>query len=389
MDIATQIRRNYDRRPYPPPSMRTSTGGLPQEWVNAMTGNAAEPRHVLVAGCGVGTEAFAIAERFPEAQVVGIDFSGRAIEAARRLQRRSKARERLRFEVADLTSPDVESITGGAFDLVSCHGVLSYVPDLDAALGNIARCMNPDAVLMLGVNGAGHLSIRYRRVLRDAGIDVDRFRDTGEVRELLRVCDALSRYPPVAVADFDASYLAGDIFGPLNQALPLGEWRRRCARSGLHLAAGVGAFFASRDLINRGLHTAMLPRSRADVAEMVDVLHPASFHQLLLTRSAVVAPPFGRPGEVLRRKPVVTGLYKILKPRKGRRWKALREVTLRSRPVNTSVALRIPEWEVEILRQADGSRSFDEILAAVRPAVTPHALRDSAYLLYLLGALNL
>lgn len=369
--------------------MRVATGvGLPTEWIAAMAGRPFEPRRVLVAGCGIGVEAFALAERYPGADVVGVDFSPRAIAEARRLQRKASARKRTRFEVADLAAKGLEKVAGEDFDVVSCHGVLSYVPDTAAALRNIARCMSPDGVLMLGVNGAGHLSVRYRAILREFGYDIDQFRESDEVRDLLRVCDTLSVYPPVRIADFDAGYLAGDIFGPLNLALTVSGWESLLDKAGLHLAATFRAFYATRELVNRGLHAVLQPRTRAEVAAIVDVLHPSSFHQLLVTRDAPPAPPFARPGRLLKRKPAVTGLYRIRKPRKGRRWNDLRDVALRSPSTNTSVDLSIPEWEVEVLRKADGSRTLGSILGDVRPAVSHSELGDALYLLYLLGVLN-
>lgn len=389
LDIGRQVRKIYERRPYPPPAMRVATGvGLPAEWIAAMTGRPFHPRRVLVAGCGVGVEAFALAERYPEANVVGVDFSPRAIAEARRLQRKAGARKRMRFEVADLAGSGLEKIAGVEFDVVSCHGVLSYIPDTAAALRNIAGCMSSDGVLMLGVNGAGHLSVRYRAVLREFDYDVDQFRESEDVRELLRVCDTLSVYPPVRIADFDAGYLAGDIFGPLNIALTVGGWNTLLEKGGLHLASTFRAFYATREVINRGLHAVLLPRTRAEVAGIVDVLHPSSFHQLLVTRDVPPAPPFARPERLMKRKPAVTELYKIRKPRKGRRWSDLRDVALRSPSTNTSVDLTIPEWEVEILRRADGSRTLGSILGEVRPAVSPSELGDALYLLYLLGVLN-
>ncbi|HET7707614.1 MAG TPA: class I SAM-dependent methyltransferase [Thermoanaerobaculia bacterium] len=369
--------------------MRVATGvGLPTEWIAAMTGRAFNPRRVLVAGCGIGVEAFALAERYPEAHVVGVDFSPRAIAEARRLQRKAGARKRVRFEVADLAARGLEKIAGEDFDVVSCHGVLSYVPDTAGALRNMARCMSADGVLLLGVNGAGHLSVRYRVILREFGYDVDQFRESEDVRELLRVCDALSIYPPVRIADFDAGYLAGDIFGPLNIALTVGGWNELLEKAGLHLASTFRAFYATRELVNRGLHAVLLPRTRAEVAGIVDVLHPSSFHQLLVTRDAPPAPPFARPGRLLKRKPAVTELYKIRKPRKGRHWNDLRDVALRSASTNTSADLTIPEWEVEILRKADGSVTLGSILGEVKPAVPRAELGEALYLLYLLGVLN-
>jgi len=53
------------------------------------------------------------------------------------------------------------------------------------------------------------------------------------------------------------------------------------------------------------------------------------------------------------------------------------------------VTLRVPQWEVEILRKSDGNRSLAEILDRVRPAVSSRSMSEATYLLYLLGVINL
>jgi hypothetical protein len=63
-------------------------------------------------------------------------------------------------------------------------------------------------------------------------------------------------------------------------------------------------------------------------------------------------------------------------------------VTLKSPSTATAVDLRVPQWEVEVLRRADGERSLREILEAVRPPVPAKVLREAMYLLYLLAVLN-
>src|SRR4029077_2714590 len=249
MRIGNRIRGIYERRPYPPPSLRGAGASwklLPTEWIDAISERttAYAPARILVAGCGVGAEPFAFARQFPASEVVAVDFSPRSIAIANRLRRTAKGGERVRFEVADITSRALVKIAGDPFDLVSCHGVLSYVPEPVAVLRNFVRCLTPGGILILGVNGASHPTVRWRPVLSKFGIDADEFRESGRVREVLRVCDSLSGYPRISLAERDAGYLAGDLFGPLNRALPLAEWNRFCRRAGLHL---LGSYHANFD----------------------------------------------------------------------------------------------------------------------------------------------
>ena len=393
MRIGNRVRRIYERRPYPPRSLRRPGASwtlLPIEWIHAVLESTAPfaPARILVAGCGVGAEAFAFAQQFPAAEVVGVDFSPRSIAIANGLRRTAKGGQRVRFEVADIANRDLVEIAGGRFDLVSCHGVLSYVPEPGAVLRNFVRCLTTAGVVVLGVNGASHPSLRWRPVLSRFGIDADEFRESRWVREVLRVCQSLSD-PPISMAERDAGYLAGDLFGPLNRALSLAEWNRFCRQAGLHLLGSYHAHFAIRDLLNHELHGAVMPRSRAEVAELVDSLQPASFHQLVLSRRAPMKTPWTEGNRLLRRRPFVTSLYEFRLPDRTGSWQKKRNLTLRSRPVNTKVNLRVPQWEVEILRRSNGERSLGEILDPVKPAVSAKSLRQAMYLLYQLGVVNL
>jgi ubiquinone/menaquinone biosynthesis C-methylase UbiE len=84
------------------------------------------PRHVLDLGTGTGVVALALADRYPEAEVVGIDLSPGMIEEARRKVTPELAGH-VRFEVGDasaLSSPD------GAFDLVVLSNMIPFYDEL-------------------------------------------------------------------------------------------------------------------------------------------------------------------------------------------------------------------------------------------------------------------
>lgn len=392
MTVESRVRQIYERRPYPPPSHReTSTSwalaALP--WLEAVSENdAAPPRRILVAGCGVGTEAFAFARAFPAAEVTGVDFSPRSIAAARREARGTGSRPP-RFEVADLTDPALPDVAGTKFDLISCHGVLSYIRDTAAVLRNLARCLAPRGVLLLGVNGAGHPSLRWRPLLAGFGLDPGEFRESPRARRILRVFDSLNQVPPVPIADLPAGYLAGDLFGPLNRAMPLADWLAFSRPAGLHLVATYNAYFATRNLVNRDLHTAIMPRSRAEVATLVDAVDPASFLQIVLAKKPPLAVDWRRAGALLPLRPVLTPLYRIRWPKLRGPWHDLHEVVLESATTRTRVTLDVPRWEVRILMESDGTRSLREILKPVRPAVPARELSEAMYLLHHLAAIRL
>jgi ubiquinone/menaquinone biosynthesis C-methylase UbiE len=96
------------------------------------------PGRILDLGTGTGVVAFALAERYPEAEVVGIDLSPGMIEEARRKVPAALA-GRLRFEVGDasaLTCPE------GHFDLVVLSNMIPFFDEL-------ARVATPQGTLVL------------------------------------------------------------------------------------------------------------------------------------------------------------------------------------------------------------------------------------------------
>lgn len=105
----------------------------------------APPRRVLDLGTGTGKAARAIAERFPDAQVFGVDLSPAMIEEARRLLPTNLA-ERVRFSVADATALP---FVNGEFDLVV---LLNMIPFFD----ELARVTAPGGRLLFAFSsGAG------------------------------------------------------------------------------------------------------------------------------------------------------------------------------------------------------------------------------------------
>jgi malonyl-CoA O-methyltransferase len=102
--------------------------------IAAALGDVPPPRRALDVGTGTGNAAFLVAERFPGAEVTGVDLSAEMIAIAR-----AKG-SRVRFETADAAALPFE---GGSFDLVTLSNAIPFFDE-------VARVLAPDGTLLVG-----------------------------------------------------------------------------------------------------------------------------------------------------------------------------------------------------------------------------------------------
>src|SRR3954470_10411417 len=143
-NLPAEVRRIYEGRPYPAADDRVVKDRpwalSPMPWMMALAQQGTRRpvmERILIAGCGTGHEAFAVKRKLPAAEIVAVDFSPRSIAIARKLQWRNPQFRDIRFRVADLASRGLGGITGRDFDFISCHGVLSYIPNPGRVLRNL------------------------------------------------------------------------------------------------------------------------------------------------------------------------------------------------------------------------------------------------------------
>jgi SAM-dependent methyltransferase len=101
------------------------------------------PRRALDLGTGTGAAALAVARRFPEAEVVGVDLADSMIAEARRKT------DRVRFEVGDASALPFED---GAFDLVTHANMIPFFDEL-------ARVVAPGGYVVFGFSGGSETPI--------------------------------------------------------------------------------------------------------------------------------------------------------------------------------------------------------------------------------------
>ena len=101
-----------------------------------------EPRRILDLACGTGDMAFALAERFPAAEIVGVDLTPAMLELARQKNRS----QRISFREGDVQSLQTSP---GDFDLASCAFGFRNFPDKAAALSAARRALKPGGQLLV------------------------------------------------------------------------------------------------------------------------------------------------------------------------------------------------------------------------------------------------
>ncbi len=113
---------------------------------------AAQPRRVLEVGCGMGNFAERLA-RETSAEVVATDLSPRMVEVAR--DRGLDAR------VADVQELPFDD---GEFDCAVANAMLYHVEEVDRALAELARVLEPGGKLVAVTIGEAHMAEVWRLV---------------------------------------------------------------------------------------------------------------------------------------------------------------------------------------------------------------------------------
>lgn len=293
MSSAERIKQGYERFPYPGRDVAALSqrgGSMPAlRWMLGIgRPGSAKPRRVLVAGCGTGVEAFRLRLALPQAEIVAVDFSPRSIAVAQKWERSRKFWRPIRFLVGDLTAGNLRKEIGGDFDLITCHGVLSYIPKPERALAVLATCLAADGALYLGANGAGHPTVALRPWLETFGLAVTGMKEERRLRELLRLWDALHDDDLGELATMPASYLASDVCGAWFNNWSLARWRAAARRAGWEIAGTAVLPAALRLTMDEGRERPLFPADVGELAERLDQVRPTGFHRIMLRRAAAL-----------------------------------------------------------------------------------------------------
>ncbi|MEI7898669.1 MAG: class I SAM-dependent methyltransferase [bacterium] len=152
---SAEVQDFYERYPYPRPG--ESLDSYRRLWQDPQRRRAdvylhwpaapyREDRSILVAGCGT-SQAAKHAVRWPEAQVVGIDFSETSVACTEELKRKHHLTN---LHIHQLSVERVSEL-GLSFDQIVCTGVLHHLPDPDAGLAALREALKPEGALHLMV----------------------------------------------------------------------------------------------------------------------------------------------------------------------------------------------------------------------------------------------
>jgi SAM-dependent methyltransferase len=168
--VSEAVGRQYEEDPYPrwtrPPAqgsvtlrarLKTLFPSRAEAFVAAL-----ETPDVLIAGCGTGQEACALAAGYPDAAITAVDLSRASLGYAR-----CKAEEfglrNIRFGQADILKL---AELGTDFDFIESVGVLHHMEHPEEGLGVLASLLRPGGVMHLGFySRQGRVAVNAARAL--------------------------------------------------------------------------------------------------------------------------------------------------------------------------------------------------------------------------------
>ena len=148
-----------------------------------------DPGRILDAGCGEGNGAARLAERYPGAQVLALDFALPMIEAARRHDpwlRRVLKRARVEYLCADF---DAVPLPAASVDLAWSNLALHCAGDPQPAMKELRRVLKVGGLLMFSCYGPDTLKeLKRAFAAGDAAAHVHDFIDMHDLGDMLSVC---------------------------------------------------------------------------------------------------------------------------------------------------------------------------------------------------------
>lgn len=367
-DDRDRLKALYDAAPYPAVlanQMVTNTPLLPH-WINSVVapdGLALHPNaHILVAGCGSGREALMLAQQFPFAQILGVDFSTTSIERAQQ-QAVAANLPNVQFKVADLTY-STWSEQYAAFDFILCHGVADYVLDVNAFLQTLAQCLAPNGVLCMTANSPHHPAGRIRTAFQTLGISPEDFQDHPNQRQLLQIiAQVMGNDAGIqGLGNAPQAYLNVDIFAPIAHHHSIDQWCQYAKEAGLHFGGSLDALLGLTQLSNAQLPL-LYTMGKSELSLWMARLNHRPGMQLLFSLCPPSRPSFNHLEALLDWTPKLDASIGQLPPLTEQPEQA-RPMTLRFQDLPDFV-IHSSAYDLEVLRHCDGKKTLRKIINSI------------------------
>lgn len=153
--VTAAVRAQYEEHPYP-------------RWLSLHRRDVIDdgPRRMLVAGCGTGRDAIALALQHPLSTIDAIDISRRSLGYAMRKARELGATN-IRFRLADLRRVD------GSYDAIHAIGVLHHLADPVEGLRALRNLLAPNGTIVAAIySRRGRESLHRLRALGGDATDL-------------------------------------------------------------------------------------------------------------------------------------------------------------------------------------------------------------------------
>ncbi len=163
-----------------------------EEMLNRLDLIKLTPQTILDAGCGTGAASHALQKRFVKSQVISLDFALPMLQKTRVGSDNTGLMHQIKSMLSgvkhNLVCADIESLplASKSVDLVWSNLAIQWCNDLDAALLEFYRVMQPEGLLMFSTFGPDTLKeLRVATGRQDGMTSVSRFIDMHDIGDAL------------------------------------------------------------------------------------------------------------------------------------------------------------------------------------------------------------
>ncbi len=150
------------------------------------------PQTILDAGCGTGLASHALQKRFAKSQVISLDFALPMLQKTRSTNPNNgligQVKSILSGVIQNLLCADIESLplANGSVGLVWSNLAIQWCNDLDAALQEFHRVLQPESLLMFSTFGPDTLKeLRVATSGQNGTTSVSRFLDMHDIGDAM------------------------------------------------------------------------------------------------------------------------------------------------------------------------------------------------------------